>query len=145
MNALVFLLDFPHIQEFLSDYKDYYKIVIVDRKRKINRAELNRYYDEVCIVSDIHCKSEMEQTFSRILETRQIRAVYGTYESVIEMAGYLRETFHIPGMKYNASLRVRHKYMMKQTACFCCGNALLDYCGKASLQLLLRLSAMAPI
>lgn len=116
MDALIFLLDFPYINEFLIDYKDYYKIVIVDRKRKINRAELNRYYDEVCIVSDIQCKSEMEQTFSRILESRQILAVYGTYESVVEMAGYLRETFDIPGMKYNASLRVRHKYMMKQTA-----------------------------
>jgi len=116
MDALIFLLDFPYINEFLADYKEYYKIVVVDRKRKIDMTTLHRYYDEIHFVSNIQCKNEMEKTLARILKTKPIKAIYAPYETVVEMAGYLRQIFNIPGMNYAESIAVRNKYIMKQTA-----------------------------
>ena len=116
MNALVFLLDFPYIHQFLAGYNDYYKVVIVDRKRKIDITVLHRHYDRILIVSDIQRRDEVEKAFAGILETKQVRAVYGTYEAVVELAGYLRGKFNIPGMNYTETLQVRNKYIMKQTA-----------------------------
>lgn len=116
MNALVFLLDFPYINQFLAGYNDYYKVVIVDRKRKVDIAILQLYYDRILIVSDIQRKDEVEKAFAGLLQTKQVRAVYGTHESVVELAGYLREKFNIPGMNYTEALQVRNKYIMKQTA-----------------------------
>lgn len=116
MQALVFLYAFSYFNEFLAEYRDYYKILIADKRSKPDKAELEHYYDEVFIVDDLQCKEDMEKILANILAVREIRAVYTTFEPVIEMAGYLREKFNLPGMNYADSLKVRDKYIMKKTA-----------------------------
>lgn len=116
MKALVFLYAFSYFNEFLADYTDYHKVLIADKKRNPDKAKLEHYYDEVFIVDDLQCKEDIEKIFAKILAIRQIRAVYTTYEPVMEIAGYLRERFNIPGMNYAESLKVRDKHIMKKTA-----------------------------
>ncbi|MGE4588893.1 MAG: ATP-grasp domain-containing protein [Acidaminococcaceae bacterium] len=116
MKVLVFLSAFPYINEFLTEYTEYYKVLIADKKSKLNQAELEHYYDEVFIIDDIQRKEDVEKIFIKIMETKEIKAVYTTYEPVVEVAGYLRERFNIPGMNYSEALKVRNKHLMKKTA-----------------------------
>ena len=116
MKALVFLSVFPYINEFLPGYAQYYKVLIADKKSKPNNVELEQYYDEVFIIDDIQCKEDVEKILAKILETREIESLYTTSEPIIELAGYLRERFNIPGMNYSESLKVRNKHIMKKTA-----------------------------
>ena len=116
MKALVFLAAFPYINKFLADYAQYYKILMADKKSKPNKVELEQYYDEVFIIDDIQCKEDVERILAKILETREIESLYTTSEPIVELAGYLRDRFNIPGMTYAETLRVRDKNLMKKTA-----------------------------
>lgn len=116
MKVLVFLSAFSYINEFLPGYADYYKVLINDKKSKPNKVELEQYYDEVFIIDDLQCKEDVEKVLAKILETREIESLYTTYEPVVEVAGYLRERFNLPGMNYSEALKVRNKHIMKKTA-----------------------------
>ncbi len=116
MKVLVFLAAFPYINEFLPGYAQYYKVLIADKKSKPNKVELEQYYDEVFIIDDIQCKEDVERILAKILETREIESLYTTSEPIVELAGYLRDRFNIPGMTYAETLRVRDKNLMKKTA-----------------------------
>ena len=113
MDTLVFLMNNPHISETLKEYKTYYKVLVIDKNQK-RTTHLQGIFDEIIIVTDILNKSQMEKVFMSILATRDIRAVYGTYELVVDMAGFIREKFSIPGINHHQSLMVRNKPLMKE-------------------------------
>lgn len=116
MKALVFLSAFSFINEFLPSYREYWKVLITDKKSKPNKIELEQYYDEVFIIDDLQCKKEVARILAKVLITREIESLYTTFEPVVEVAGYLREKFKLRGMSYDEALRVRNKHLMKKTA-----------------------------
>lgn len=116
MKALVFLSALPPINEIIANYAAYWRVLITDKTSKPNQAELEKYYDEVFIIDDIQCIKDVEKIIAKVLETREIQSLYTTYEPVVEVAGYLRERFKLPGMNYSEALRVRNKHLMKETA-----------------------------
>ena len=114
MDALVFLMNNPSVSDALRTYTDFYKVLIMDKNQCSDAAKVQDVFDEIRIVTDIQDKTQLESVLVSIAAARKIRAVYGTYEHVVEMAGHLRETFSIPGMNHHQSLMVRSKPLMKQ-------------------------------
>lgn len=114
MDALVFLMNNPSVSDALRTYTDFYKVLIIGKNQSSDIAGLQDIFDEIRIVTDILDKTQLENVFTSIMEVRNVRAVYGTYEQVVEMAGHLRGKFSIPGMNYHQSLTVRNKPFMKQ-------------------------------
>lgn len=113
MEAIVFILKQPHLFEAIKEYTDFYKIVIINKKSKTDKHELKSVFNEVVEVGDIHNDYEMDQAIAGIVSKRTIKAIYGSYESAIEIAGRLRSKFNIPGMTEEETLKVRNKALMK--------------------------------
>lgn len=121
MEALVFLWDFPLIMEAIKEYENkYYRIMIVDKEERmpeyiLSQQVIDETFNEVIVVDNIYDKEELSKVICNILITKKIKAIYGTFEEAIEMAGYLRDKFGIEGMGEEQAIRVRNKYHMKQT------------------------------
>lgn len=92
------------------------KYLLPIKKSKPNKVELEQYYDEVFIIDVLQCKEDVEKILAKLLETMAIESLYTTSEPIVELAGYLRERFNIPGMNYSEALKVRNKHLMKKTA-----------------------------
>ncbi|MGE4588892.1 MAG: ATP-grasp domain-containing protein, partial [Acidaminococcaceae bacterium] len=80
---------------------------------RTDRQELKTVFDEFIEVADIHNDSEVDRVVAGIVSQRKIKAIYGSYESAIEIAGRLRSKFNIPGMTEEETLKVRNKALMK--------------------------------
>lgn len=113
MEAMVFIFEHPYLYDAIKKYTAFYKIVIIHKKSRVDHQHLNAVFDEVVTVKNIHNAPEVDQVITAILEDRKIRAVYGSYESVLEVAGRVRTKFGIPGMSEDETLYVRNKALMK--------------------------------
>jgi len=113
MDAIVFILEHPYLFEAIMKYHTFYKIVIINKKSIADRQQLKSVFDEVIIVNNIHNDNEIDCAMTAILANRKIRAIYGSYESALEIAGRVRSKFGIPGMSEKDTLNVRNKVRMK--------------------------------
>lgn len=120
MEALVFLWDFPLIMDSIKTYKNkYYRVIVVDKAKRMPECILSHRiieetFDEVIVAEDITDKEELNSIIREILKKHYIKAIYGTFEASVEMAGYLRDKFHIQGIGEEQAITVRNKYVMKQ-------------------------------
>ncbi len=113
MDAVVFILERRHLFEAIKKYTDVYKIVIINKTDRSDRQELKTVFDEFIEVGDIHNNYEMDQAVTGIVSKRKIKAICGSSEFAIEIAGRLRSKFNIPGMTEEETLKVRNKALMK--------------------------------
>lgn len=113
MDAMVFLFENPHLFEAIKEYTGFHKIVIINKISTFDRQELKTVFDEFIEVGDIHNRYEVGQAVAGIVSKRTIKAIYGSYESAIEIAGHLRSKFNIAGMTEEETLKVRNKALMK--------------------------------
>ena len=113
MDAIVFIFEHPHLFEAIKEYTGFYKVVIINKISKTDRQQLKAVFDEFIEVGDVHNVHEVDQAVAGIVSQRKIKAIYGSYESAIEIAGRLRSKFNIPGMTEEETLKVRNKALMK--------------------------------
>ena len=113
MEAMVFIFEHPHLFEAIKEYAEFHKVVIINKASRTDRQELRTVFDEFIEVGDIHDDSEVDRAVAGIINQRKITAIYGSYESAIEIAGRLRSKFNIAGMTEEETLKVRNKALMK--------------------------------
>ena len=113
MDAIVFIFEHPHLFEAIKEYTGFYKVVIINKISRTDRQQLKTVFDEFIEVGDVHNVHEVDQAVAGIVSKRTIKAIYGSYESAIEIAGRLRSKFNIPGMTEEETLKVRNKALMK--------------------------------
>lgn len=115
MDILVFLWETRLIIERLRKLDGYYKVLICDKRSYSEKEYLDSCIDEIIEVPDIYDKSILEMKFREIIQKGRIVALYPTFESTVEIAGYLRDKFDIPGMKEIECINSRDKFLMKKT------------------------------
>ncbi|WP_313187095.1 ATP-grasp domain-containing protein [Lacrimispora sp.] len=114
MKTIIFLYDYSYLNESIEKKcNEYYKILIVQKNKFKDSETKRKIFDEIIIVDDIFSLEGMSQVMSDISMKHDIYRIITSYENTIEVAGYLRSRFHIPGIDYETSILVRDKYKMK--------------------------------
>ena len=113
MDAMVFIGEPLRFLEAIEKYANFHKTVVMDKKSKTDRQQLKTVFDDIIEVKSIYNNDEVDRAVAEILRERRIKAIYGSYESTIDIAGRLRSKFNIPGMTAEETLKVRNKALMK--------------------------------
>jgi len=71
----------------IKKHDEFYKIDIINEQSKADRQELYLVFEEVITVKNVYSNNEIDQAITVIFAKRKFRAIYGCYESVLEMAG----------------------------------------------------------
>jgi len=118
MDTIIFLYDFQFVLAEVKNIKGYKKVLIVDKQRKnpATLANYGAYFDDFFEVENIFDVDVVANAINKIIkkEGAKIKAILATFEGVVEVAGALREMFHVDGMTALLSNTLRNKYLMKK-------------------------------
>lgn len=115
MKTLLFLYDYPDINEAIVEKCEaFYKILIAQEGKIRTKGDLTTIYDEIIITEDIYSYENVKGIVNDILKKHEIYRIITSYEKTVEIAGKLRSELEIKGLKERQSLLVRNKYEMKR-------------------------------
>lgn len=114
MESLVFVGYFGEVIKASKRYTNFFKILIIETSFSCEMEELKSYFDDVILVEDSTDPVEMSTVIEEIQKNNTIHALYANHEWVVEVCGYLREKFHIPGLKEMVCKKSRDKFLMKK-------------------------------
>jgi len=113
MKSVIFLFDFPYIHKDIQKIKGFQKILIHQKNIPYNPA----IFDQVYLVEDVTNITEVVKVTDEIIGNGgEFEAICTSYELAVEVAGELRDRYHVEGITLELSRYVRNKFEMKVKA-----------------------------
>lgn len=115
-KALLFLYDYPLMNDAVRVYKEKFECILVLQRDEINSDvdELKKNYSKCVFVDSLINYDNLRYEIEQLMEEYDVYRIITVYEPMVEIAGRLRSDFHIPGLSYEQAILVRNKFEMKK-------------------------------
>lgn len=110
MEAIIYLWGFKFCFDSIKTHSQYKWILIEDSTS--HKSVPEGYFDEIYF-ADFSSFSESDKIVEELQKRYKIKAIVATMEKVIEIGGWLRSKYNIPGVTYEESICLRNKSAMK--------------------------------